>query len=115
MAFDQEALTVPAGKTVSLLFDNSDQMPHNIVVATPGSQEKVGTAADAMASLPDGYERQFIPDIPEVLFATQLVNAGEKYRLDFVAPNTPGDYPFICDRSEEPRVGNECVGPLGYR
>ena len=96
MAFDQEALTVPAGKTVSLLFDNSDQMPHNIVVATPGSQEKVGTAADAMASLPDGYERQFIPDIPEVLFATPLVNAGEKYQLDFVAPNTPGDYPFIC-------------------
>ncbi len=96
MAFDLELLTVPAGKTVSLLFDNSDQMPHNIVVVTPGSLEKVGTAADAMASLPDGYERQFIPDMPEVLFATPLVNAGEHYQLDFVAPDTPGDYPFIC-------------------
>ncbi len=96
MAFDQGTLTVPHGKSVSLLFDNSDQMPHNIVVAKPGSLEKVGAAADAMASLPDGYERQFIPDIPEVLFATPLVNAGETYQLDFVAPDTPGNYPFIC-------------------
>lgn len=96
MAFDQDVLTVAAGKTVSLLFDNSDQMPHNIVVAKPGSLEKVGTAADDMASLPDGYERQFIPDMPEVLFATPLVNAGEIYQLDFVAPDAKGDYPFIC-------------------
>ncbi|MEC3878370.1 PVC-type heme-binding CxxCH protein [Parapedobacter sp. 10938] len=96
MAFDQETLTVPAGKSVSLLFDNSDQMPHNVVVVKPGNLEKVGVAADAMARLPDGYERQFIPDMPEVLFATPLVNAGEAYQLDFVAPETPGDYPFIC-------------------
>ncbi len=96
MAFDQETLTVPAGKTVSLLFDNSDQMPHNIVVAAPGSLERVGTAADEMASLPDAYEKQFIPAMPEVLFATPLVNAGETYQLDFVAPAAKGDYPFIC-------------------
>lgn len=96
MAFDQEVLTAPAGKSVSLLFDNSDQMPHNIVVVKPGSKEKVGTAADGMASLADGYERQFVPDMPEVLFATPLVNAGDTYQLDFVTPETPGEYPFIC-------------------
>uniref|UniRef100_UPI0033420C5C plastocyanin/azurin family copper-binding protein n=1 Tax=Parapedobacter pyrenivorans TaxID=1305674 RepID=UPI0033420C5C len=96
MAFDQEVLTVSAGKSVSLLFDNSDQMPHNIVVVKPGNTEKVGTAADGMASLADGYEKQFVPDMPEVLFATPLVNAGETYQLDFAAPDAPGDYPFIC-------------------
>ena len=49
-----------------------------------------------MASLKDGYDKHFIPDMPEVLFATSLVNAGETYRLDFVAPKVPDDYPFIC-------------------
>lgn len=96
MVFDKEVLTVQAGKSVSLLFDNSDQMPHNIVWVKPGAMEKVGKAADAMAALPDGYERQFIPDMPEVLFATPLVNAGEVYQLDFTAPDQPGEYPFIC-------------------
>ncbi|MGV3762869.1 PVC-type heme-binding CxxCH protein [Parapedobacter sp.] len=96
MAFDRDTLTATRGKSVSLLFDNSDQMPHNIVVAKPGTLEKVGTAADAMAGLPDGYERHFVPDMPEVLSATPLVNAGETYQLDFVAPDAPGDYPFIC-------------------
>lgn len=96
MAFDLETLTVKAGEQVRLQFDNNDQMPHNIVFATPGSKEKVGKAADAMSVLADAYEKNFIPDIPEVLFATPLVPAGERYQLKFVAPKTKGDYPFIC-------------------
>ena len=96
MAFDLEILTVKAGEQVRLQFDNNDQMPHNIVFATPGSRMKVGAAADAMSVLADAYEKNFIPDIPEVLFATPLVPAGERYLLEFVAPKTKGDYPFIC-------------------
>ncbi|MGK6350986.1 PVC-type heme-binding CxxCH protein [Parapedobacter sp. DT-150] len=96
MVFDKEVLTVPAGKSVSLIFDNRDQMAHNIVIVKPGSEEKVGTAADGMAGLPDGYEKHFVPDMPEVLFATPLVNADETFQLNFTAPEKPGDYPFIC-------------------
>ena len=96
MLFDQEAFTVPAGRSVSLLFENPDGMPHNVVIVQPGSTEKVGLAADAMARLKDGFEKHFVPAIPEVLFATPLVNKGQSFRLDFKAPDTPGDYPFIC-------------------
>lgn len=96
MLFDKDIIEVPAGKTVSILFDNKDQMPHNILILMPGSEEKVGVAADNMASLKDGYERNFIPDLQEVLFATPLVGAGKVYQLDFTAPDKPGDYPFIC-------------------
>ncbi|HEY9561846.1 MAG TPA: plastocyanin/azurin family copper-binding protein, partial [Anseongella sp.] len=96
MMFDQDTVSIPAGKTVSLIFDNSDQMAHNVVIVTPGAWEKVGQAADEMSAAPDGYERSFIPDMPEVLFSTPLVTAGETFRLDFTAPSKPGDYPFIC-------------------
>ncbi len=96
MAFDKEMITVPAGRQITLLFDNPDVMPHNVVIIQSGSNEKVGKAADAMASLKDGFEKHFVPDLPEVLFATPLVNAGKSFQLAFKAPETAGDYPFIC-------------------
>lgn len=96
MLFDKETITIPAGKSISLIFENPDQMLHNVVIVKPGSSEKVGKAADNMASLKDGYEKNFVPDMPEVLYATPLVRAGKTFRLDFKAPDVPGEYPFIC-------------------
>ncbi|MBO0933865.1 PVC-type heme-binding CxxCH protein [Fibrella aquatilis] len=96
MAFDKTSLVVPAGKPVSLVFENPDLMPHNLVFVKPGSAERVGTAADAMATLPDGFEKNFVPVSPDVLFATPLVNPGKSFRLTFTAPAEPGEYPFLC-------------------
>ena len=96
MAFDKTSITVTAGSEVALIFENADGMPHNVVIIKPGSSEKVGKAAEAMAAQKDGYEKSFVPKIPEVLFATPLVNSGKNFRLDFTVPDKPGDYPFIC-------------------
>ncbi|WP_156307486.1 PVC-type heme-binding CxxCH protein [Sphingobacterium endophyticum] len=96
MAFDLEAFEVNAGEKIVLEFDNNDQMPHNIVFTKPGSREKVGQAADKMSIEPDAYEQNFVPKIPEVLFATVLVQAGQSYQLQFTAPKEKGDYPFVC-------------------
>ncbi len=96
MLFDKSTITIPAGKPISLIFENRDQMSHNVVIIKPGSTEKVGKAADDMASLKHGYERNFVPRIAEVLIATPLVAAGKTFRLDFKAPREPGHYPFIC-------------------
>jgi len=71
-------------------------MPHNVVIARPGALEKVGKAADAMVAAPDGYQKHFVPAIPEVLHSTPLVPAGEIFRLDFTAPSRAGESPFIC-------------------
>lgn len=96
MAFDKKALSVPAGRAVTLVFENPDLMPHNVVIVKPGTAEKVGEAADAMASLKDGFEKNFVPTTPDVLFATPLVNSGKSFRLEFKAPDQAGEYPFIC-------------------
>ncbi|CAG5067301.1 hypothetical protein DYBT9623_00021 [Dyadobacter sp. CECT 9623] len=96
MAFDKQKLTIPAGRKVSLVFNNPDLMPHNVVIVKPGTDEKVGEAADAMAALKDGFEKNFIPDTKDVLFATPLVNSGKSFRMEFKAPTEPGSYPFIC-------------------
>lgn len=96
MVFDKTLITIKAGEAVTLLFTNPDGMPHNIVIVKPGTMAVVGKAADAMAAQKDGYEKSFVPAIPDVLFSTPLVQSGKNFRLDFKAPKKPGAYPFVC-------------------
>lgn len=71
-------------------------MQHNLLIIKPGSLEKVGKAADEVAMQTNGAELQYIPDIPEVLFSTPLVNPEDKTELVFTVPEQTGDYPFVC-------------------
>jgi len=96
MAYDKLVINIKAGSLVSLVFKNPDEMPHNVVIIKPGTSEKVGKAADAMAGMKDGYAKNFVPAISEVLYATPLVATGKSFQLDFKAPDKPGEYPFIC-------------------
>ena len=96
MRFDIEEFEVEAGREVEIVLRNPDLMPHNLVVTAPGSADDVGRAADAMAAQPDAYERGFVPDVPDVLFATELISTAGRATLSFTAPEQPGEYPYIC-------------------
>jgi plastocyanin len=54
MKYDQKEFTVPAGATVELIFENTDAMPHNWVLGSLKSEEKIGLAADKMITAADG-------------------------------------------------------------
>jgi azurin len=58
--------------------------------------EKIGKAADKMITDPNGATNNYVPEMPEILFATALVNPDQTVRLRFTAPAKPGDYPYIC-------------------
>lgn len=96
MKFDKTSFTVKAGQTVIINLDNPDFMQHNLVIAKPGTMNKVGDAADVLARDPNGAEKQYVPKMPEVLFATKLLNPEESTTLRFTAPSTPGSYPYLC-------------------
>jgi len=96
MLYDREELTVEAGREVELIFENTDIMPHNLLVTRPGRLAQVGKAAEAMAALPDAWARGFVPDSDDVLWATGLVQPGESEVLRFRAPDEAGDHPFVC-------------------
>ncbi len=96
MKFNKTSFTVKAGQTVILNLENPDFMQHNLVIAKPGMLKKVGAAADQMVQDPNGAEKNYVPAIPEVLFATKLLNPEEKVTLKFTAPAKPGDYPYLC-------------------
>lgn len=96
MQFDKEQITVKAGQKVIIELENPDGMQHNLVIIKPGTIDKVGAAADALARDPKGAQQHYVPKMPEVLFATKLLNPEEVVTLSFTAPTQPGDYPFVC-------------------
>jgi putative heme-binding domain-containing protein len=94
MLFDRKKFAVEAGRTVEILFDNVDVMPHNLVITAPGAMAEVGQLAEAMGL--EGQNRNFIPDSRKVLWATKLVQPGQSQKLQFRAPEKPGNYPYVC-------------------
>jgi uncharacterized protein len=96
MKYDLATFKVKAGQPVIIDFENKDFMQHNILIAQAGSLEKVGKAADEMARDPKGIEKNYIPEIPEIIIASKLVDPDNVETLMFIAPSQPGEYPFIC-------------------
>lgn len=96
MKYDQSTFTVKAGTVVDVVLENPDFMQHNLVIVRPGTLQTVGQAANKLASDPRGADMQYVPDMPEVLFFTRLVNPQETVVLRFKVPDEAGDYPFVC-------------------
>ncbi|MDB4292579.1 ThuA domain-containing protein [Maribacter sp.] len=96
MKYDLSEFVVKAGETVTLVFENNDFMQHNLLILAEGSLEKVGKAADKLAQDPSAADSSYIPKMPEVLQATDLVNPNQTVTLTFTAPDKPGEYPYIC-------------------
>ena len=106
LKFDLAELTVAPGQLVEIVFANPDAMQHNFVLGAVGSMEAIGNAADKLAQSPAGLAQQYVPDMPQVLFSTKLIEPGETARFQFRAPSSAGDYPYICTFPAHWRVMN---------
>ena len=96
LEFDKEELRVRAGQTVRIVFTNTDNMEHNLLITMPQSLAEVGRLADQMMASPQGRERAYVPDSDLVLAATPILDPGEQYELVFRVPEEPGEYEFVC-------------------
>ncbi|MBB5037592.1 plastocyanin/azurin family copper-binding protein [Prosthecobacter dejongeii] len=98
LAYDLKEFNVKAGQKVKITFNNTHpavpQM-HNIVIGTPGSKDKLMALAMQMVAAPDGMAKGYIPEGPEVLFHTKLLQPNQTEVLEFTAP-AAGDYPYLC-------------------
>ncbi|MEO0413547.1 MAG: plastocyanin/azurin family copper-binding protein [Verrucomicrobiota bacterium] len=96
LKFNTDRIEAKVGEKVAIQFINDDPtgMMHNLAVITPGSTETVVAAAIGMGA--KGMEKNYIPEIPEMLGSTPQIAPGKKYTLYFTAPAEAGDYIFIC-------------------
>ena len=96
LKFNTDRIQARPGEKIAIDFINDDPsgMMHNLAVITPGSSQTVIAAAMSMGD--KGLEKNFIPEIPELLASTPQVGPGMKFTLYFSVPYEPGDYHFIC-------------------
>jgi putative heme-binding domain-containing protein len=94
MMYDVTQLTVKPGKKVKLTFANRDFMPHNILLVQPGKADEIGEKAMALGA--KGFEVNYVPDSPDIIWATKLIDHGKEQIVEFTAPKTEGAYPYLC-------------------
>lgn len=95
MKYDTTELLVQPGQPVKILFENGDDLPHNLVFCQPGTD----TAAMAMKQMEkpeEALRRNWLPDDPRIWAHSKMLNPHEKEELNFTAPDKAGTYPFVC-------------------
>ncbi len=98
MKFDRPVLEAKAGARVILLFRNEKcPLQHNFLLVNPGQLEPIGALADQMLTDPQAMAKHYLPESPEILATSpRLIGLGQSDLIEFTAPATPGDYPYLC-------------------
>jgi azurin/glucose/arabinose dehydrogenase len=94
LRFDVGSFDVQPGARVQLDFANPSDMLHNVVIVKPGAATKVGEAALRLGL--EGAKLGYVPPSDDVLYHTALLEPRKNETIYFVAPEAPGDYPFVC-------------------
>lgn len=96
LKYVQTKFSVKAGEPLELHFINSDAMPHNVVFVKEGAVKKVGEASFKMLNDPEAANKHYVPNLPEVISNTHVINPGNKHILHFRAPEEKGKHHFVC-------------------
>lgn len=98
MSYDTKSFPVKAGQPFKLTFNNDSAVPlqHNLVIGKIGTKDALMALATTMMTQPDALAKGYIPESPDILFHTKLLNPKESETLDFTAPADKGDYPYLC-------------------
>ncbi|PEN07957.1 hypothetical protein CRI93_05805 [Longimonas halophila] len=97
MKYATTELTVEAGETVRLVFENiaeSPSMVHNVLILNTDDEEvveRVGTAGQSA-----GQSEGYVPDDDAIIAHTPLAQPGETVEVTFTAPEEPGEYTYVC-------------------
>ena len=94
MRYDTDQVVVKAGSKIKWIFNNPDDMMHNLLIVSPGAADVIGNAALQLGL--KGQEMGYIPLRDEILFHTNLLGPNSSDIIYFTAPEEPGEYMFVC-------------------
>lgn len=98
MKFNVTEIRAVTGEKVRVTFKNVGRMPkqamgHNWVLLVPMADNEVLALAQAAAARAPEY----VPaDAAKIIVHTKLIGPNESDTVEFTAPATPGEYPFVC-------------------
>lgn len=96
LQYVQKQLKAKAGEKLTIVFKNPDVVPHNWMLAKPGTLQKVGNLANLMITDPQGLAKHYVPDSDDVIAYTDMTNPQSNFTIHITAPKEKGDYPYLC-------------------
>ena len=96
LQYVQKQLSAKAGEKLTIIFKNPDVVPHNWLLAKPGSLQKLGEKCNLMISDPQGMQKHYVPDSDDVIAYTDMTNSKGDFTIHITAPKEKGDYPYLC-------------------
>ncbi|MEO5999519.1 MAG: plastocyanin/azurin family copper-binding protein [Chitinophagaceae bacterium] len=94
LQFDLVRFIIKPGSRVKIVFTNTDDMNHNLVVTRPGARLDVVNKALALGD--KGPSQDYIPLDPTVLWSIPVVPPNGSKSISFTAPKEIGVYPYVC-------------------
>lgn len=95
LAYDTKTISAKVGQKVKVTFNNTHPtlpQPHNFVLGKLGTKDKMMAIAMSAITLVD---KGYIPDSPDILAHTKLINPGSSESVEFTLP-AAGEYPYFC-------------------
>jgi azurin len=96
LQYVQKQLKAKAGEKLTIRFKNPDVVPHNWLLAKPGSLQKLGEKCNLMIADPQGMAKHYVPDSGDVIAYTDMTNPKGEFVIHLTAPKEKGDYPYLC-------------------
>lgn len=94
LQFDTKIIQIKAGSKIKWIFNNNDDMTHNLAILAPASADAVATMAMNLGL--KGTDVGYIPNSPKVLYHTGLLEPDSAETIYFVAPSKSGTHTYIC-------------------
>ncbi len=97
LQYEPRQLRVPPGARVSLAFRNGDpSMPHNVAVVKASDIDHFGEESMQLASNPRAIATHYVPNDPNEICFSPILQPGDQYTMFFEAPKEPGEYRLVC-------------------
>ncbi len=96
LQYVQKQLKAKAGEKLTIRFKNPDVVPHNWLLAKPGSLQRLGEKCNLMITDPQGMQKHYVPDSDDVIAYTDMTNPKAEFVIHLTAPKAKGDYPYLC-------------------
>lgn len=98
MKYDVKAFKAKVGQLIKLTFENKHPtlpQPHNVCIGKLGSKATIIQVAMSAATMPDAMAKGFVPETPDIVAHTKLLQPGQNETIEFKL-EAAGEYPYIC-------------------
>ncbi len=96
LKYDIDELELDSGQKVELIFNNNDDMMHNLVITQSGT-ESVDKVADMALKLGlDGQDLNFVPESDLIIVHSGILEPGTSETIYFQTPRKAGEYWIVC-------------------